>query len=213
MFGRPESFDPRVDSVVRVYATHVRKRLRAYYGTRGRSDPIKIDLPAGTYAPLITLATNDAIAAASQSRRELFEMGVSLSPTIGVFPSLSLSAGEDYMFCDGIADELISALAGMEDIRVLPASYTVAFRQRLLELSSASSLGITAFFEITARRREGRVRVIARLFNVHTCRFTWMGRFDSELEDVFATQEHIANAIAAAFSAELKRGTTGLRSD
>ncbi len=48
-FGRPESFDPRTDSVVRVTARQLRLKLREYYETEGAADPIRIDLPKGSY--------------------------------------------------------------------------------------------------------------------------------------------------------------------
>lgn len=53
IFGRPDSFDPALDPVVRVEAGRLREKLHEYYGTEGLSDPIRIDLPKGTYAPQI----------------------------------------------------------------------------------------------------------------------------------------------------------------
>ena len=53
VFERPETFDPTVDPLVRIEAARLREKLREYYGTDGQSDPIHIDLPKGTYAPLI----------------------------------------------------------------------------------------------------------------------------------------------------------------
>ena len=42
VFGRPESFDPRLDSVVRVHATQLRKKLRAYYEVNGSTSDFRI---------------------------------------------------------------------------------------------------------------------------------------------------------------------------
>ena len=53
VFERPETFDPTVDPLVRIEAARLREKLREYYGTEGQSDAIHIDLPKGTYAPLI----------------------------------------------------------------------------------------------------------------------------------------------------------------
>ena len=53
VFERPETFDPTVDNLVRIEAARLREKLREYYGTEGQSDAIHIDLPKGTYAPLI----------------------------------------------------------------------------------------------------------------------------------------------------------------
>ena len=53
VFDRPETFDPVVDPIVRIEAARLREKLREYYGTDGQSDPIRIDLPKGTYTPQI----------------------------------------------------------------------------------------------------------------------------------------------------------------
>src|ERR1700756_2585187 len=49
--GRPESFDPQVDTIVRVSAHAVRKRLEEYYRTAGADHSVHICLPPGHYVP------------------------------------------------------------------------------------------------------------------------------------------------------------------
>ncbi len=53
VFDRPETFDPIVYPLVRIEAARLREKLREYYDADGRSDPIRIDLPKGTYTPQI----------------------------------------------------------------------------------------------------------------------------------------------------------------
>lgn len=48
-FGRPPDFDPAVDSMVRVQAGRLRAKLAEYYAAEGAEDPIRIELPKGTY--------------------------------------------------------------------------------------------------------------------------------------------------------------------
>ncbi len=55
VFDRPESFDANVDPIVRVEAGRLRDRLREYYDAEGRSNPIRIELPKGSYTPHFTL--------------------------------------------------------------------------------------------------------------------------------------------------------------
>jgi len=52
IFGRKADADLTDDSIVRVGAREVRKRLAQYYVTDGAADPLRIDLPAGSYVPL-----------------------------------------------------------------------------------------------------------------------------------------------------------------
>ena len=51
VFGRPTCYDPSDDATVRVKAGEVRKRLGIYYSGEGAHNPIRIDLPSGTYVP------------------------------------------------------------------------------------------------------------------------------------------------------------------
>ena len=55
VFERPETFDPLVDPLVRVEAGRLRDKLREYYEAEGQNDPVRIELPKGSYAPLIEL--------------------------------------------------------------------------------------------------------------------------------------------------------------
>lgn len=49
--GRPESFDPLIDPIVRVEAGRLRKALADYYAGPGRDDPVRIEVPRGAYVP------------------------------------------------------------------------------------------------------------------------------------------------------------------
>jgi TolB-like protein/Flp pilus assembly protein TadD len=53
VYGRdPSSFDPKTDSIVRAEASRLRGKLREYYDAQGKDDPIRIELPKGSYTPL-----------------------------------------------------------------------------------------------------------------------------------------------------------------
>ena len=51
VFGRSLDYDPGEDATVRVKAGEVRKRLGLYYAEDGLHDPVRIELPLGTYVP------------------------------------------------------------------------------------------------------------------------------------------------------------------
>src|ERR1039457_1363767 len=52
VFGKPESFDPRNDPIVRVQARRFRGQLARYYSEEGQDDALVIELPKGGYAPV-----------------------------------------------------------------------------------------------------------------------------------------------------------------
>ncbi|MGQ0671682.1 MAG: tetratricopeptide repeat protein [Hyphomicrobium sp.] len=57
VFERPETFDAAVDPLVRIEAGRLRDKLREYYEGEGRDDPVRIDLPKGSYMPQIEFRT------------------------------------------------------------------------------------------------------------------------------------------------------------
>jgi hypothetical protein len=56
VFGRSTNYDPGEDATVRVKAGEVRKRLGLYYADQGARNPLRIELPLGTYIPEFRLA-------------------------------------------------------------------------------------------------------------------------------------------------------------
>jgi hypothetical protein len=59
LFGRVPTYDTGEDSIVRVTASDVRKRLLQHYGRYGASSQIRVNLPTGSYVPEITWVGND----------------------------------------------------------------------------------------------------------------------------------------------------------
>ena len=54
VFDRKETYDPALDSIVRVGAHEVRKKLEHYYKSEGKNDDILLEIPAGSYTPIFT---------------------------------------------------------------------------------------------------------------------------------------------------------------
>src|SRR5580765_3104992 len=52
VFDRGPDFNPRLDPIVRVQARNLRSRMAKYYEGPGQADPIRIELPKGTYIPV-----------------------------------------------------------------------------------------------------------------------------------------------------------------
>ena len=60
VFDRPDSYDPRIDSIVRVEVRRLRSRLEAYYRSAGANDSVIITIPRGAYVPVFASRTADA---------------------------------------------------------------------------------------------------------------------------------------------------------
>ena len=95
VFERPETFDPITDPLVRIEAARLREKLREYYGTEGQSDAIHIDLPKGTYAPLIEFRKGEQQVKSVSKRRVRWQITV---PALALI--LLLGAGGAWLIRD-----------------------------------------------------------------------------------------------------------------
>jgi hypothetical protein len=68
VFGRDSGYNPASDPIVRVAAHEIRKKLEVYYAGEGAGDPIRLDIPAGSYQPVFSKA---ALPAAEESPRAI----------------------------------------------------------------------------------------------------------------------------------------------
>src|SRR4051794_38849321 len=112
VFGRDGSFDPRNDPIVRVQARRLRAQLARYYREEGHEDDLVIELPKGGYTPTLRQITN---AAPKRGPAPV----VASRNTLLVLPfSDDSPAGDQRYFCNGVHQEIVQALTGMESVRL-----------------------------------------------------------------------------------------------
>jgi len=196
--GRSPSFDPRFDSVVRVNATHVRRKLAEYYTGAGATDPVRIELPRGAYTPVF--AWNSPVP----------EIGSPPEASIAVLPCTPFESNvPDQSFCDGVTEELIDVLARQPGIRVVARTSAWAFKGKTGDVREAGAiLGVRIILESSLRRDGPRLRIAARLSDASTGFALWSRNFDAESDDTLAVQERIAHAIAGEIGPKLARPRT-----
>jgi len=62
VFGRDSSFDPQTDPIIRIEASRLRRALEHYYLTAGKDAAVRIEIPKGSYVPVIEACSADAAA-------------------------------------------------------------------------------------------------------------------------------------------------------
>lgn len=126
--------------------------------------------------------------------------------SVAVLPFTDLSEAHDQTyFCDGLAEEILNALASIRDLRV--ASRTSSFRFRDSDADAREighALNVAAIMEGSVRKAGDRVRVTAQLIDAANGFHLWSESFDRKLEDIFAIQEEIARNVARALRVSLK---------
>ena len=116
------------------------------------------------------------------------------------FQALNTKEGFDY-FADGVVDEMITTLGQVPQLLV--AGRTSSFHFRDSDLPSpaiAKALSVAHLIEGSVQRQGERVRIHVHLIDGDTGFEVWGERFDGTLDDVFALQESIAQAVTAAIS-------------
>ncbi len=187
IFDRTETFDPRLDPIVRVEARRLRAKLKAYYEADGRNDSLVIELPTGSYVP--RFRSSGPAAAPPKAAAP--------SGNIAVLPFANLSSDpENEYFSDGLTEELIHALTKVEGLRVVAWNSAAKLRDRQDDVASIGrALNVAAALMGSVRSAGGRLRVMARLIDVASRCYLWSETFDRQIEDLFAIQEQISRAI------------------
>ena len=118
-------------------------------------------------------------------------------PSIAVLPFANMSADpEQEYFCDGLAEELIDALARLDGLHVVARTSAFQFRGKGHDLTEVGEkLKVKTVLEGSVRKAGNRLRINAQLINTEDGYHLWSERFDRDMDDVFAVQDEIAKAV------------------
>ena len=121
------------------------------------------------------------------------------TPSIAVlaFADLSPTKDQEY-FSDGIAEEILNALARVKGLRVAGRTSSFHFKGRNEDLHAiGAALGVDNVLEGSVRKQGTRVRITAQLIKASDGFHLWSNTYDGDLTDVFELQERIARAITS----------------
>lgn len=126
-------------------------------------------------------------------------------PSVAVLPFANLSAHpEQEYFCDGMAEEIINALAQVAGLRVVARTSSFAFKGQTADVREiGDKLDVGTVLEGSVRKAGDRLRITAQLVSATDGYHLWSERFDRRLEDVFEIQDEIALAIVERLEVEL----------
>jgi TolB-like protein/Tfp pilus assembly protein PilF len=142
---------------------------------------------------------------APEPKIDAVDSSIALEKSIAVLPFKDLSTGPDPDYLgEGIAEEILTALSKVENLRVAARRSSFWFKERDAELSEiASKLNVEHVLEGSIRRDGNRIRVTAEL--IECCKgFTlWSETFEREFQGIFALQDEITCAIVDALKLKL----------
>jgi serine/threonine-protein kinase len=176
-----------------------------------RDEPAPFDAPGPIKSVILRCLRKhaaDRYRDARELRAALQQLTVSAAeclPSVAVLPFVNMSADpEQEYFSDGLAEDVINALAGVPGLKVTARTSAFAFKRKEAGVADiARALGVEHVLEGSVRKSGQRIRVTAQLVNAADGCPTWSERWDRDLTDIFAVQDEIASAIAAVLETKL----------
>ena len=136
------------------------------------------------------------VAAPASTRR-------ALSICVLPFANMSGDAEQEY-FADGISEDIITDLSKVSALSVIARNSAFAFKGKNVDVKQvARQLEVSHVLEGSVRKAGNRVRITAQLINGATNDHLWADRWDRDLDDIFALQDEISQAIVGALKLKL----------
>ena len=125
--------------------------------------------------------------------------------SVAVLPFVNMSGDkEQEYFSDGLTEELLNSLAGVEGLQVAGRTSSFFFKGKDVDLATvAHKLNVATVLEGSVRRSGHTIRVTAQLINGVTGFHLWSKSYDHDLGDVLTLQTEIATAVATALKVAL----------
>jgi eukaryotic-like serine/threonine-protein kinase len=131
-------------------------------------------------------------------------------PSIAVLPFADMSPGRDLDYlCEGIADEIITALMKVPGVRVTARTSAFRFKGTSEDIRTVGqALGASAVLEGSVRSAANRLRISTQLISAEDGYQLWSERFDRTMDDLFAVQDDIAREVTNALQLTLSSGAS-----
>ncbi|HEY1880202.1 MAG TPA: TIR domain-containing protein [Caulobacteraceae bacterium] len=141
-------------------------------------------------------ATAASLASAPRAKPQL---------SICVLPFANMSGDpEQEYFSDGISEDIITDLSKVSALFVIARNTAFTFKGKAVEVPEvAGKLKVSHVLEGSVRKAGNRVRITAQLIDGATGGHVWADRYDRDLDDIFALQDEISEAIVAALKLKL----------
>ena len=125
--------------------------------------------------------------------------------SIAVLPFANLSNDENNeYFCDGLAEELLNALAKIDDLKVAARTSAFSFKGKNVEVSEIGNvLNVNTVLEGSVRKSGNKLRITVQLINAADGYHLWSERYDREMKDIFELQDEITLSVIDALKLKL----------
>jgi adenylate cyclase len=178
----------------------VKRKLNFKYEYLGEHQVKNIDEPVRVYKVLMESVSDEALQEERSEEpvsAERAAYSLSDKPSIVVLPFVNMSDDpkQEY-FSDGMTEELIGALVKLEGLKVISRTSAFYFKGKDVDLRAiGEKLKVDHALEGSVRKAGNKLRISAQLIKVDDDTHLWAETYDRELEDVFAIQDEISQAV------------------
>ncbi len=226
VFERDESFDPQTDTIVRVEAGALRRRLEHYYLTGGRDDPIVIDVPKGGYEPNFSWNVTHPQESGTSIRRTTVVVGITLLILLGIVGGLFLKTNQpptpgrsvvltsapfvavlplsplsndplEERLAAGLGEAIITKLSKLSGLSVMAHASIVELKSRSMNIASISSeFGATHVLRGSLEKGQNKVRANIQLIDTSTTTTVWADQLEGTVDKLLDLEDAIAGQVA-----------------
>ena len=186
-------------SLSRLVRDQVSGKLPCEFEDRGQHTVKNIQTPVHVFSVRATGSIGAHRDIGSQAAPPPRKLSICVLP----FANMSGDLEQEY-FSDGISEDIITDLSKVSALSVVSRNSSFMYKGRNVDLFKvARELKVSHVLEGSVRKSSGRVRITAQLIDGATNAHVWAERYDRELNDIFALQDEISEAIVKALKLKL----------
>ncbi len=206
VYDRKPPYHPSQDSIVRTEARRLRAKLKEYYESDGKQNPVFVYFRPGTYVPMFRRNENLAPPSSQEFSPESDLLVAGTGVAVAVLPFVDLSNRPLSASCaQGVTEDLIDGLAHADGLRVIARPSPPQPVEAAHDIPSLSQrFALATVIEGTVREDHNRLRITARVLGSDGFQMS-SHRFDTEAtaEVLQQVQQQIATAIVSRARPEL----------
>jgi TolB-like protein len=198
VYDRKPPYHPSQDSIVRTEARRLRSKLKEYYESEGKADPIFIYFRIGSYAPVFRLREKLTPQNLPKETNEIGAPGENLTVSIAVIPFMDISDDPLATECArGITDELSHELMRIDGCRITTITLVSQLPPVAPDIPSlARKLGVDLIFEGSVRKEDRKLRITARIVDSDGFQLcSQRVETESDRHDLFNIAEQVTSAL------------------
>lgn len=197
VLSKKTAYDTQSDASVRIHAGRLRKALSAYYSGTGKSDPVLITVPKGSYVPKFEANTPSTYLAVADGHK------IYNRPTLAVLPFHVYNKEMDAALADGLCDQLCTDFTHFNEIAVLSYYSARRFAEQHDDLRKIGQmLDVNYILTGNIQSEDENIRIRVQLTVANTLQQIWASTYERKRHafNTFTLQDdivrHVINQIA-----------------